>query len=84
MAARMALALAKTDVPFALSHADEVLAALKGTDLVEVGPFYRQLSIAELEEAHPGAARQVTWDAPPTLRLRREASVVRGRHPDLR
>lgn len=69
-AARMALALAKADTPFTLGHADEVLAALKGVDHVEVGPFYQQLSVDELEELHPGATRHVMWDSPPTLRLK--------------
>ncbi len=78
--ARMALALAKADVPFALSHAEDVLAALKGADRVEIGPFYGQLSLEELEQTNPGATRHVSWDPPPTLHLRAAPRSAGRRH----
>ncbi len=70
-AARMTIALGEAGVPLELLRRDEVLAALRGADWVEVGPFYEQLSLDELEERRPGAAARVIWDAPPTLSLRR-------------
>jgi hypothetical protein len=76
-AARMATALGKKGIPFELSRAEEVLAALKGQDWVEVGPFWDQLSLESLEERRPGATAHVLWDDPP--RLLRRTSVERKR-----
>ena len=72
-AARMATALGERGVPFELFRADEMIAALRDEDWVEVGPFRRQLSLGELEERRPGATAHVFWDDPP--RLLRRSSV---------
>ena len=72
-AARMATALGERGVPFELFRADEMIAALRGEDWVEVGPFRSQLSLGELEERRPGATAHVFWDDPP--RLLRRSSV---------
>jgi len=66
-AARMAIALGAAGVPFELARAAEVIAALRGDDWVEVGPFRGQLALEELEERRPGATSRVCWDDPPRL-----------------
>jgi hypothetical protein len=66
-AARMAIALGAAGVPFELARAAEVIAALRGEDWVEVGPFRGQLALEELEERRPGATSRVVWDDPPRL-----------------
>jgi hypothetical protein len=66
-AARMAIALGAAGVPFELVRAAEVIAALRGEDWVEVGPFRGQLALEELEERRPGATSRVCWDDPPRL-----------------
>lgn len=70
VAARMAIALGEANVPIELVDETKVLAALRGEDAVEVGPFYGQLSLDELESARPGATSKVVWNEPPRLRLR--------------
>lgn len=68
--ARMAISLGEANVPVELVDETKVLAALRGEDAVEVGPFYGQLSLDELESARPGTASKVVWNEPPRLRLR--------------
>lgn len=63
-AARMAIAFGRSRVPFQLQRADEVLAALRGEDWVEIGPRYGQLSLEELRERRPDSVARVRWDAP--------------------
>jgi hypothetical protein len=81
--ARMATALGEKSVPFELFRADEVLDALRGEDWVEVGPFFGQLSLDELEQLRPGATAHVLWDDPPRL-LRRGENVTAARAPNQR
>jgi hypothetical protein len=38
---------------------DSVVSALRGADLVEVGPFYDQLSLADLRVVRPEAVDRV-------------------------
>jgi hypothetical protein len=66
-AARMAIALGEAGVPLSFTRADEVLAALRGDDWVEVGPFHGQVALDALEERRPGAKTRVVWDDPPVL-----------------
>jgi hypothetical protein len=66
-AAIMALALLDHRAPLRFSNAAEVLAALRGSDLVEVGPFFQQLGLEELERVRPGARRLVHWDRIPRI-----------------
>ncbi|MBI1849466.1 MAG: hypothetical protein HYR85_03875 [Planctomycetes bacterium] len=66
-AARMAIALGDGGVPFELFRADKVIAALRGLDVVEVGPFYGQLSLDEIDERRGDARTRIVWDDPPTL-----------------
>lgn len=66
-AARMATALGAVGVPLELARAADVIAALRGEDWVEVGPFRGQLALEELEERRPGATARVAWDEPPRL-----------------
>jgi hypothetical protein len=66
--ARMAIAIGARDIPFELVRAPEVMAALRGDDWVEVGPFYGQLALEELQQRRNGAAKYVAWDPPPVLR----------------
>lgn len=70
-AVKMAIALGKARIPFVLHGKDELIATLRGEDELEVGPFGRQVSLEELEELRPGSTRQVRWDPPPVLRVRR-------------
>jgi hypothetical protein len=41
---------------------DRVASALRGADLVEVGPFYDQFSLADLRDVRPEAVDRVEWD----------------------
>ena len=66
-AARMAIALAAAGVPFELTRAADVVAALRGEDWIEIGPFRGQMTLDELEERRRGATSQVSWDDPPCL-----------------
>jgi hypothetical protein len=66
-AARMATAFGERGVPFELLRADEVAAALRGEDLVEVGPFFGQVHLDELVERRPAALARVEWDPPPGI-----------------
>jgi hypothetical protein len=66
-AARMAIALGAAGVPFEMARAAEVIAALRGDDWVEVGPFRGQLALEEIEERRPGATSRICWDDPPRL-----------------
>jgi hypothetical protein len=68
--ARMAIALGESDVPFELIRSEEILSALRGDDWVEVGPFYGQIAIEELEHRRTDATARVVWDPPPVLTLR--------------
>jgi len=61
-AARMAVALGEAGVPFEFGHKDEVVAALRGVDWVEIGPLFGQLSFEELRETRPEAVDHVVWD----------------------
>ena len=70
--ARMATALGENAIPFELIRAEEIFAALRGEDWVEVGPFHGQLALEELERRRPGAAVGVAWDPVPKLRARNE------------
>jgi hypothetical protein len=69
-AAHMAIAIGEAGVPFELMRATEVVAALRGEDWVEVGPFYGQLTLEELETQRKEAVRHIEWDPPQVLRLR--------------
>lgn len=68
-AATMAVALLDHGAPLRFPDAAKVLAALKGSDLVEVGPFFRQLGLEELERVRPGARRLVHWDRIPPIAM---------------
>ncbi len=70
-AVKMAIALGDARIPFILHCKDELVARLRGEDKLAVGPFSRQVSLAELEELRPGSTRHVRWDPPPVLRVRR-------------
>jgi hypothetical protein len=64
-AAKMAIALGKDAVPFVLHEKDSLIAALRGTDDVEVGSSYGMLSLAELKEVRPEAVARIRWDPIP-------------------
>jgi|GEM_PF-5638091 len=65
---RMAIALGEASVPFELFRAAEIVAAIRGEDWVEIGPFYGQLSLEELESRRKGTSRRVEWDDFPNLK----------------
>jgi hypothetical protein len=77
----MATALGEANVPVELLDESKVLTALHGEDAVEVGPFYGQRSLDELEAARPGAASKVVWNEPPRLRRRPRRRERRSRCP---
>jgi hypothetical protein len=68
-AALMALALAARQVPFELHRSEKLLAALKGEDDVEVGPFlgFEGISLEELKETSPDAISHICWDPIPQI-----------------
>jgi hypothetical protein len=67
-AVKMAIALGKEGVSFVLHARDSVVAALRGTDDVEIGPLCGMLSLARLREVRPEAIDQVRWDPIPDIR----------------
>jgi hypothetical protein len=64
---QMALALAAYGIGFEFSNHAEVLAALRGSDLIEVGPNSRVLCFEELRELRPDAIAQVSWQPIPLI-----------------
>ncbi|MBI4601917.1 MAG: hypothetical protein HY721_08140 [Planctomycetes bacterium] len=77
---QMAEALAKAGVPFKFHDAPGVLAALRGADLVEVGPFYGQIGLEDLEQARPGARKLVRWDPLTPIALAGDEDTKRIEH----
>lgn len=67
MLARMATALGENRIPFELSRPEELLAALRGEDWVEIGPYFDQLSLAELRTRRRGAVGLVEWEPIPRI-----------------
>jgi hypothetical protein len=61
-AVKMAIALGDASAPLMFDGKDRVVSALRGVDLVEVGPFYDQLPLADLRDARPEAISRVEWD----------------------
>jgi hypothetical protein len=66
-AAKMALALSKAKIPFELFRGEEVLAALRGIDSVEVGPGSEQIAYDDLLAERPDAPIHIRWDPIPKL-----------------
>jgi len=66
-AVKMALALAAQGVSFDFLDHAAVLAALRGEDLIEVGPTSQMLCLEELRALRPDALRQVTWEPIPLI-----------------
>ncbi|MBI5364503.1 MAG: hypothetical protein HZA53_15100 [Planctomycetes bacterium] len=75
--AKMARALGEQGVPFEWHQAEEMIAALRGRDEIEIGPFSMQLSLAELRRQNRAAVKDVRWDPLPVLKPRREAVIPR-------
>lgn len=64
-AVTMATALGKAGVPFEFYGKDQVVAALRGTDRVEIGPLRSQMSLDELREVRPDSVGRVRWQPIP-------------------
>lgn len=79
LAVKMVLALGEERVPVELVRHNSVLAALRGDDQVEIGPFYGQLGFDELEARRPGAATKVAWDPLPVMLLARDGMTAEER-----
>jgi hypothetical protein len=76
-AVKMAIALGETSTPFLFCGKDSVVSTLRGVDLVEVGPFYDQLSLSELRDVRPEAVDRVEWD--PVVEIHPISPVQRDR-----
>jgi len=76
-AVKMAIALGDASAPFTFDGKDSVVSALSGADLVEVGPFYDQLSLADLRDVRPDAVDRVEWD--PVVEIHLVSTVQRDR-----
>jgi len=76
-AMKMAIALGDVSAPFMFGGKDSVVSALRGVDLVEVGPFYDQLSLADLRDVRPEAVDRVEWD--PVVEIHPVSAVQRDR-----
>lgn len=76
-AVKMAITLGDASVPFMFDGKDRVASALRGADLVEVGPFYDQLSLADLRDVRPEAVDRVEWD--PVVEIHPVSAVQRYR-----
>lgn len=65
--ARMAIALINAEVPLRLAYPDKVLNAVKGIDLIEVGPYYGQVPLDLLMEERPEVVDKINWDPIPVI-----------------
>ncbi len=79
-AAKMALALAKRKYAVDFLNAKEVIDAIRGVDLVEVGPHIDQISFEELRKAQRGAEQLVRWDPLPSIKAISKTQLARVRH----
>lgn len=61
-AVKMAIALGEEKVPFVFPEKASVIAALRGTDEVEIAPFYGMISLDHLREVRPEAVDRVRWE----------------------
>ena len=76
-AVKMAIALGEASAPFMFDGKDSVVSALRGADLVEVGPFFDQLSLADLRDVRPETVDRVEWD--PVVEIRPVSAAQRDR-----
>jgi hypothetical protein len=76
-AVKMAIALGDASAPFMFYGKDRVVSALRGADLVEVGPFFNQLSLADLRDVRPEAVDRVDWD--PVVEIHPVSAVQQDR-----
>ncbi len=60
-AAYMAIALGEKKIFFEFRDSQEIISALKGADLVEVGPFFRMVSYEELKRERPEVIKYIQW-----------------------
>jgi len=63
----MAIALAAHAIPIEFHDCAKVIAVLRGTDTVEVGPSPQFLLFEELQMMRPDALRHIQWDAIPQI-----------------
>jgi len=61
-AVKMAIALGDASTPFLFDGKDSVVSTLRGVDIVEIGPFYGQISLSDLRDVRPEAVDRVEWD----------------------
>lgn len=72
-AVAMALALGAAGWPFELIQHERVVARLRGTDAVAIGPHHGQLSLAELRSVRPDSVARIRWERlPPFAPISRE------------
>jgi hypothetical protein len=79
-AVRMAVALGAAGAPFGLHDQAAVIAALRGTDAVEVGPGFGQIALDELAEIRPGSLEHIGWDPVAEIRPITPAQAARVEH----
>jgi hypothetical protein len=80
-AVTMAIALGEAGVPFEFDGKEAVVATLRGTDRVEIGPLRDQLSLDELRAVRPDSVDRVRWEpipryAPISRRQARKVAYV--------
>ncbi len=76
----MALALSKAKIPFELFRGEAVVAALRGSDSVEVGSAYGQITLDDLRAERPDAMDHIQWDPIPEIGSISKAGRARVRH----
>jgi hypothetical protein len=77
---KMAVALGNAKVPLALIGKEPIVAALRGTDDVEIGPGFDQMSLERLREVRPDAVTHVRWEPIPEIHPITKAQRDRVRH----
>lgn len=79
-AAKIAIAMSKAKIPFELIRSEAVLAALRGTDTVEVGPGLGQIHFDDMSAERPDAVDHIQWEPIPEIRPISKAGRARLRH----
>ena len=67
MAVKMAIALARQTIPFEFYNSAKVVAVLRGTDMVDVGPDRQALEFEQLKAIRPDSIEHIQWDPIPQI-----------------
>jgi hypothetical protein len=67
VAVKMAIALARHAIPFEFYNSAQVVAVLRGEDMVEIGPDREALEFESLKAIRPDSIEHIQWDPIPQI-----------------